>query len=319
MKQGGPELRYQWRSATIFLLAAVLSLSVGCGGDKKEDSAAGEKEFRIPDSLLSPIEAYDLTVDDYHPIEGGLMVNAEIELHYPPKEISRFIAVKSFGKILDGHRKVSKEIGRPAGSRVVIIGMRDMDEYTAMTQKEWWYYALIRGDTIYSEPLNILLKRWDPITERTLADIGITQRMAQMALERLSGGRIPVWMKEAAASYVAGERAILRMQVHQFDDQLVGFSPSLDELERSILAGDDMALSRASYFFAYRMLENLLEKHEFSSVKRFASRMGKGASLDEASMAEFGMSYMDMIAAARPVDIMDGAGPLPKPKHRGGH
>ena len=312
-------MRYQWRSAAIFLLAAVLSLSAGCGGDKKEDSAAGEEEFRIPDSLLSPIEAYDLTVDDYHPIEGGLMVNAEIELHYPPKEISRFIAVKSFGKILDGYMKVSKEIGRPAGGRVVIIGMRDMEEYTAMTQKEWWYYASIRGDTIYSEPLKILLKRWDPVTERTLADIGLTQRMAQMALERLSGGRIPVWMKEAAASYVAGERAVLRMQIHQFDDQLVGFSPSLDELERSILAGDDMALSRSSYFFAYRMLENLLEKHEFSSVKRFARRMGEGASLDEASMAEFGMSYMDMIAAVRPADIMDGAGPLPEPRHHGGH
>ncbi len=312
-------MRPEWRSAAIVFLSAALALSVGCGGDKKEDSAAGDEKFRVPDSLLSPIEAYNLTIDDYHPVDGGLMANADIALYYPPKQIARFVAVKSFGGILDGYRKVRKEIGRPAEGKVVIIGTKDFPEYAVMTRKEWWYYAWIKGDTIYSEPLDILLKRWDPITEKTLAEIGLTQRMAQMALEGLSGGRIPIWMKEAAASYVADERAVLRMQIHQFDDQLVDFSPSLDELERAILAGDDMALSRSSYFFAYRMLENLLEKVEFSNVTRFAKRLGEGAPLDEASMAEFGMSYMEMIAAVRPADIMDGAGPLPEPKNMEGH
>ena len=140
-----------------------------------------------------------------------------------------------------------------------------------------------------------------------------------MAFDGLSAGRIPIWMKEAAASYVAEERAVLRMQILQFEDQLVGFSPSLDELDRAILAGDDMALSRLSYFFAYRMLENLLEKVEFSNVTRFARRLGEGASLDEASREEFGMSYMEMVAAVRPADIMDGAGPLPEIKNKEGH
>ncbi len=305
-------MRPEWRSAAIVLFAAVLALSAGCGGDKKEDSAAGEEGLRVPDSLLSPIETYNLTIDDYHPVDGGLMANADIALYYPPSEISRFVAVKSFREILKGYRKVREEIGRPAEGKVVIIGAKDLDEYAVMTRKEWWYYAWIRGDTIYSEPIDILLKRWDPITGKTLAEIGLTQRMAQMALEGLSGGRIPIWMKEAAASYVADERAVLRMQIHQFDNQLIGFSPSLDELERAILAGDDMALSRTSYFFAYRMLENLLEKVEFSNVTQFARRLGEGASLDEASREEFGMSYMEMVAAVRPADIMDGAGPLPE-------
>jgi hypothetical protein len=305
-------MRPEWRSAAIVLFAAVLALSAGCGGDKKEDSAAGEEGLRVPDSLLSPIETYNLTIDDYHPVDGGLMANADIALYYPPSEISRFVAVKSFREILKGYRKVREEIGRPAEGKVVIIGAKDLDEYAVMTRKEWWYYAWIRGDTIYSEPIDILLKRWDPITGKTLAEIGLTQRMAQMALEGLSGGSIPIWMKEAAASYVADERAVLRMQIHQFDNQLIGFSPSLDELERAILAGDDMALSRTSYFFAYRMLENLLEKVEFSNVTQFARRLGEGASLDEASREEFGMSYMEMVAAVRPADIMDGAGPLPE-------
>ena len=312
-------MRPEWKSAAIVLLSAVLALSVGCSGDKKDDSAVDDEEFRVPDSLLSPIEAYKLTTDDYHPVDGGLMANADIALYYPSHEIARVIAVKIFGTILDGYRKVRKEIGRPAEGKVVIIGTKDFPEYTVMTRKEWWYYAWIKGDTIYSEPLNILLKRWDPITEKTLAEIGLTQRMAQMALDGLSGGRIPIWMKEAAAAYVADERAILRMQIQQFDYLLEGFSPPLDELESDILAGDDMAMSRLSYFFAYRMLENLLEKFEFANVTGFARRLGKGASLDEASMEEFGMNYEEMIAAVRPADILDGAGPLLKPKLKEGH
>lgn len=312
-------MRPEWRSAAIVLLAAVLALSAGCGGDKKEDSAADDEQFRVPDSLLSPIETYNLTIDDYHPVDGGLMASADIALLYPPSKIARFVAVKSFREILKGYRKVIKEIGRPAEGKVVIIGTKDLDEYAVMTRKEWWYYAWIKGDTIYSEPIDILLKRWDPITERTLAEIGLTQRMAQMALEGLSGGRIPIWMKEAAASYVADERAVLRMQINQFNEQLIGFSPSLDELERAILAGDDMALSRSSYFFAYRMFENLLERVEFSNVTQFARRLGEGASLDEASREEFGMNYMEIVAAVRPADIMDGAGPLPEMGKKEGH
>jgi hypothetical protein len=307
-------LRCIWRSSAAVLLAAALVLSAGCGGGQKEDSATDEEGFRVPDSLLSPIESYGLTIDDYHPVNGGVMANKDIALYYPPHELLRFVAVKSFGEILDGYDKIRAEIGRPAPGRIVIIGTKDLEEYAAITGKEWWYYATIRGDTIICEPLNILLKRWDPVTEKSLASIGLTQRMAQMSLNRLSGGRIPAWLKEAIASYLADERAVLRMQIHQFEDQLIGYSPTVEELERSILAADDMALSRSSYFYAYRMLENLLEEHEFSAVKGFVRRLGEGATLDEASAAEFGVNYAELIAMVRPDDIMDGAGPLPEPK-----
>jgi len=307
-------MRLDMRSALVILLAAALAVSAGCGGGGKDDSAGDDGKFRVPDSLLSPIEGYGLLVDDYHPVNGGVMASADIELRYPPSEIARFIAVKSFGFILTGYRKVVNEIGRPVGGRAVIIGANDLDEYRVMTRKEWWYYAWVKGDTIYSEPLNVLLKRWDPITGKTLLEIGLTQRLAQLALDGLSNGRIPVWMKEAAASYVADERPVLHQQIFQFTDVLEGYSPTIDELEDHILAGTDMQESRLAYFFVFRMLENLLEKYEFASVPRFASRLGEGASLDDASNEEFGMNYNELVAAVRPADILDGAGPLEKPE-----
>ncbi|MCK4548608.1 MAG: hypothetical protein KAU49_00500 [Candidatus Krumholzibacteria bacterium] len=307
-------MRFEWRSAAIVLLSAALALSAGCGSDKKDDSTADSERFRVPDSLLSPIEAYNLTVDEYHPVNGGIMANKDVELRYPARDIARFIATRSFSGIIKGYEHVKEDIGRPTAGKLVIIGALDLPEYAVMTRKEWWYYGWIKGDTIYSEPLDILLKRWDPITGRTLSEVGFTQRMAQMALDGLSGGRIPVWMKESAASYVADERLILRIQISQYSDILSGFSPPLDELEAHIHEGTDMAMSRLSYFFVYRMLENLLEKHEFASVTRFARLLGKGATLDEASITEFGLSYREMIEAVRPADILDGAGPIPEPE-----
>ena len=312
-------MNFEWRHMAVILLSAALVVSAGCGDGKKDDSAADSEDFRVPDSLLSPIEAYNLTIDEYHPVNGGIMANDNVELHYPAREIAHFIAVKSFSEILKGYSHVVQDIGRPADGKVVIVGALDLPEYAVMTRKEWWYYAWIKGDTLYSEPLDILLKRWDPITGKTLSEVGFTQRLAQMALGRLSGGRMPVWMTEAAASYVADERPILRMQINQYGDLLPGFSPPLDELEADILAGTDMTMSRLSYFYVYLMFENLLEKNKFSNVTQFARLLGKGATLDEASITEFGMSYRELIEAVRPADILDGAGPIPEAEVKEGH
>jgi hypothetical protein len=311
------EMRPILRLCGAAVLAALIASAAGCGGSG--DSEKTSEDFRVPDSLLSPIEGFKLVRDDYHPVDGGVMASADIELHYPPSEIARFIAVKSFGEMQKGYTHVLQDIGRPVDGKVVIIGAKDLDEYMVMTRKEWWYYAWIKGDTIYSEPLNILLKRWDPITERTLSEIGFTNRFAQLALDGMSAGRIPVWLKESTASYVADERAVLRQQIHQFNDELEGFAPALDELEDHILAGSDIKMSRLSYFYAYLMFENLLERVKFADIMEFVRRLGDGESLDEASIYAFGMGYEELISTVRPKDILEGAGPLPEPGEKEGH
>ena len=247
------------------------------------------------------------------------MANADIELRYPPGEVAKAIAVRSFGIIQDAWRHVTTEIGRPVEGKVVVIGAADLDEYKLMTRKEWWYYAWIKGDTIYAEPVNVMMKRLDPVTGKTIADMGFTQRLAQMALDGLSAGRMPVWMKEGVASHLADEWAVLRVQIHQFNKELPGFAPSVDELEDHIMAGSDMKMSRLSYFYVFRMVENLIEERGLDSIKRFARRLGEGASLDEASRAEFGMDYEEMVTAIKPKDITDGMGPLPQPREEESH
>ncbi len=282
------------------LIVAGLVLS-GCGKDKGKDE--GSERFRIPDSLLAPIESYQLLVDDYHPISGGVMANKDIELHYPASDIARFIAVQTFGLALESFRTVTKEIARPTDGKIYIVGTKDLDEYMFVARKEWWYYGVIQGDTIYFEPFDIMMKRVDRDSDKNIAQIGMVQKMAQMALRRLSGGNIPIWMREAVASYFAGESHILRAQAEQFRKQVIIFNPSQDELENYLLAAEDMVITRESFYYAYRMLENLLEFASIDDILSFVRMIGSGKTLDEASIEAFGVDYDGLIER---IDLKDG-------------
>jgi len=272
------------------MLAFAVALAAGCGKGSK--NRAEEEKLRVPDSLLAPVAGYHLTVDEYHPVRGGVMANGDIELRYPAMEADRYLAVRTFGYLMEGYERVAKEIGRPASGKIVVIGSKDLDEYRVVTRKEWWYYGSIDGDTIYFEPFDVMIKRH-------IADVGYTQRLAQAALNRRSGGRIPPWLREAVATRLAGEGAIIKMQSEEFRlaGQRLDFSP--DEIDVAIAAGEDRYRSRVSYYGAYRMLENLLAFAGMNDVYLFVDKLGAGMSLDEASQAAFGMSYEALLDRVR--------------------
>ena len=281
------------------MLAFAVALAAGCGKGSK--NRAEEEKLRVPDSLLAPIAGYHLTVDEYHPVRGGVMANGDIELRYPAMEADRYLAVRTFGYLMKGYERVAKEIGRPASGKIVVIGSKDLDEYRVVTRKEWWYYGAIDGDTIYFEPFDVMIKRH-------IADVGYTQRLAQAALNRRSGGRIPPWLREAVATRLAGEGAIIKMQSEEFRlaGQRLDFSP--DEIDVAIAAGEDRYHSRVSYYGAYRMLENLLAFAGMNDVYLFVDKLGAGMSLDEASQAAFGMGYEALLDRVRVDRGIQGSG-----------
>jgi len=274
----------------VLIFAVSTSAFLGCGGGKKEEKKT--EEFKIPDSLLSPLSSYGLTRDDYHPIEGGVMANPRIELHYPASPIARFIAVKTFGIAKEAYRKVNEAVGRPCKGRVVLIGAKDLDEYRFLTKKEWWYYGFIAGDTIYFEPFDIMLKRG-------IAEMGITQKLAQLALLNRSGGRIPLWMCEALASKVADEGEILKVQANEFryNGMILDIPP--EKVEKALREAESRPDTRIAYFAAYRMLENLLSFSKMDDVLKFVDMLGDGADINEASRKVFGMDYGTLLDRVR--------------------
>ncbi|RKZ07120.1 hypothetical protein DRQ05_03650 [bacterium] len=289
----------------VILLAVVLSVSlIGCGKSGKEKAKKGAKstkeEFKMPDSLLTPIASYNLVRDDYHPIKGGVMANEEIELQYPASNIARYIAVKTFGLARDGLNLVKEKIGPPADGRVVLIGAKDLDEYKLLTRKEWWYYGDIKGDTIYFEPFDIMIKR-------SIAKVSIAQKLAQMALIHKSKGRIPIWMREAIASYVAGEGDILKMQANEFRYDNMNLNISPDEIKSALTKAVNRADTRIAFYAAYRMLGKLLEFSTMDHVVEFVDYLGQGLDMDKASKKAFGMDYNALIDRIR-VDREAGAG-----------
>ena len=276
-------------SAALLIIALALG---GCGKESKDEKSA-EQDFRIPDSLLSPLDGYKLTRDDYHPINGGVMANAELELHYPPGNIARYVAVRSFGAAHEAYKKVRKEIGVPAEGRVYMIGSKDLDEYQFLTRKEWWYYGFVKGDTIYFEPLDIMLKR-------TILDIGVAQKIAQVALNRRSAGRIPYWLREGMASHVAGEGVLLRYQVVQFRKAgIYEMNPSPEDIETTLEEAYDMPSTRIAFYHAYLMTKNLLSISDMGHAMEFIDHLGEGKDLDTASREAFGMDYSSLLSAVR--------------------
>jgi hypothetical protein len=274
-------------------LVAVMIILVmfGCGEDKKEEPAAN-REFQIPDSLLSPLDGYKLTKDDYHPVRGGIMETKELVMHYPASAVSRDVAVETMGKAIDAYRLIREEIGTPSDERVVMVGASDLAEYRFLTRKEWWYYGVVRGDTIYFEPFDILLKR-------TLLKMAVTQKMAQMALDRRSGGRIPLWMKEGIASRLAGEWQVLKEQRGEFAAGVYDLTPSPERIEEVLEAADDRPLTRIAFYCSYVMVDRLVTEFGMERIMAFIDLLAEGRDYDDASLDAFGVDYGSLLEMVR--------------------
>ena len=200
--------------------------------------------------------------------------------------------MSSFDMAQKAYDMVSKEIGKPSDGVLVLIGTNDLEEYQFLTRKEWWYYGLVQGDTIYFEPLDIMLKR-------TIADEGITQKIAQAALLRRSNGRMPVWLREALASLIADEGAIVKMQIEEFKYDGMNVDPSPEAVEEYLTEAVDRADTRIAFYAAYRMIENLLKEYEMDDVMRFIDAIGAGGTFDEASRTAFGKDYASILNMIR--------------------
>ena len=246
--------------------------------------------MRVPDSLLTKKEPFDLVLDEYHPVKGGDIANEDILIHYPPTQLYEFMSGKMFGIAFKSYKEIEEKIGRPSDGRVVCIGAKDMDEYKLLTRKDWWYYGTIKGDTIYFEPYHVMLKRFDRVSDQNIAQIGFRQKFAQMALDRKSGGNIPTWLKESMASYYADEGYVLKAQAAQWRDEYYDFRVTAEELNQY------MGLTRVSFYIAYQMFENLMEISSESRILEFVEKLGKGYSLDQASTEVFGFDYDTMIS-----------------------
>ncbi|MFO7914604.1 MAG: hypothetical protein R6U43_02805 [Candidatus Krumholzibacteriales bacterium] len=280
-------------SVAVIILLSLLIIA-GCGDGEKEKS--GDREFKVPDSLLTDKDQFELVEDSYHPVKGGDIANEDILVHYPPTEMYEFLSGKIFGIAFNSYTEIEDKIGRPAEGRVTCIGASTMDEYKLLTRKDWWYYGTIKGDTIYFEPYNIMLKRYDRASKQNIAQIGFRQRFAQMALDRLSEGGIPTWLKESMASYYAGEGYVLKAQAAQWREEYFDFRVTADELNGYLEEAQDMALTRVSCYIAYQMFENLMELSSEDQVLNFVKKLGEGRSLDQASTEVFGFDYETLIS-----------------------
>jgi hypothetical protein len=276
----------------LIFLFLFFSIVAGCGGEGDEGGKVDREEFRIPDSLLSPYEKYHLVRDEFDEKTGGVIASEEIELRYPGTRMGKYLSDYIFDIASVAYKKVKKEIGKPADGRIVLVGTKNMEDYMFRTTKDWWYYGIQRGDTIIFEPFGIMVNRH-------IAKIAITQKIAQMALSRLSNGNIPLWLKESIASEIAGEQLILEQQVGEFRVKNIPVRYSPEEVDVALGEAMDRQKTRIAFWNAYRMLVNVVKSYSMEEVMDFVKILGKVDDLDRASKDVFGISYNELLDRVR--------------------
>lgn len=274
------------------ILVLFLSMVVSCGDGGDKEKTVDQEKFRIPDSALSPYEKYDLLRDEFDKKTGGVIANKDIELRYPPTNVARYLSDEIFDIATSAYRKVKKKIGKPVDDRIVLVGTKNMEDYMFRTTKEWWYYGVQRGDTIIFEPFNVMFNRH-------IAEIAITQKIAQMALNRLSNGDIPLWLRESIASEIAGEQFILEQQVEEFRRMNVPVRYSPQEIDVALQEAVDRQKTRIAFWNAHRMLVNLVKAYSMEKVMDFVKILGKVGDLDKASKDIFGIGYHELLEKIR--------------------
>jgi hypothetical protein len=106
-------------------------------------------------------------------------------------------------------------------------------------------------------------------------------------------------MREAIASYIAGERIILESQANEFRIKGDDINPSPETIELHLVNAYERGPTRIAFFAAYRMLENLLSFSSMNDVLRFLDILRTGSSRDEASNEVFGVDYDSLLDKVR--------------------
>ena len=120
-----------------------------------------------------------------------------------------------------------------------------------------------------------------------------------MAFKKLSSDKMPLWMREGAASFLADEGPVLTMQSFEFKNELIGFDPTVEELNEHLGSAMFKAETRVSFYISFTMVSNLMEWSSFEDIVSFAAGLGEGKSLDEASESAFGMPYGGLVEKVR--------------------
>ncbi len=295
-----------WRGRRILWIVSCLCVAgwlLGCGEEEApsettrrqlESTEIEEHPERIPprvmDSLRVRKKRYGISRDAYWDGKGGVLANRYFEVWYAPGRFTVTHAMHAFQELTFAREECRSFFGHAPEETLRVYCPLDLEDYRQRSGRDWWYYAEIREDQMIFQPILILVRRG-------LDAIAIPHEYFQWAIRKLSKGNAPRWLEEGLASYLSGEKRVLREQLKEFALRDTGMTAK--EVEEILKGEEQRESSRIAYYHAYMMVEKLILLHTEAKLKEVILLMEKGEKREEAFSITFEKPYGEVLAEAK--------------------
>ncbi len=252
--------------------------------------------IRIFIYLLTTITLLTFFVPDANSAESDWLVlenpPLKVRYHEPTEAFARQVLSKSAIFLVE----VAKVLRLPAQGPYIIVLAGSRDEFvrlqpTATPGPEW------AGALTYPQLGVVLL-----MTPGALGTSGsgywslLQHEMVHLVVgeaEFQQGGRLPRWLSEGVATYIAGEMRLPRL-LHLSWAQITGSAVPFEELERNF--PENPALAEAAYAQSYLFVQFIMRKYGWDAVGKLVASVIRESNMNEAVFSAFGVSLAELMA-----------------------
>ncbi len=199
-----------------------------------------------------------------------------------------------FLEIMDlAWKDVGERLGFTPTVMLSVYTPAEVEDYKRVAGVDVWITHLVSGPYILMQPVDVLFRR-------TLAGHAAYAAVAQALLDLQTHGRIPMWLREGIASYLAQEgfEHLSFMAEFRAAGQPVLMTPS--EVESNVYPLVDRRAGRIARYNAFLMVWHLSETYGWDRVQALLAAVNAGAHFDDAVQAVYGMELTPWLALLDP-------------------
>jgi hypothetical protein len=256
-------------------------------GGQSED--LGPLSPAVIETLLRLKKTHNVTRDESWPGMGGVLGNDYFEIWYAEGRTSVTHAMRMMNDMMLARAGFERFFGMAPEERLVIVMAPYLEEYARWTGREYWFYSVIRSDTMTFSPLHVLVSR-------EIDQYAVPHEYIQWAINRVTNYGSPRWLEEGVASYQTEEGELLRVQLKEFPEENYAMTP--DRLEEILVWEESREESRIAYYHSYRIVQSLVDKFGEDKLKEVVTLLAQGYTMDEVCEQSFGMSYEETLGSA---------------------
>jgi stage II sporulation protein D len=236
--------------------------SVASEMGRRRDGETGSKVVNDIDGwqadllLTASDRALSIAASPRHPVSRAMLSSEHFRVSYPAR-----VAQRDAERILKTFESTRSDLLRRISSAGISIAdfpsleifINDTTgDFVGRTGLPWWAGAATKGHRIELQPIEVLKRRG--VLETTLR-----HELVHPLIDEISHGRVPRWLAEGLALYLAGEGPIISRYAPSS-------KMSIEEIEQKLAKPSSVQAMRAAYAAAYREVSELIKKEGEASL-----------------------------------------------------